>query len=161
VRRRGDQTRLTDEWLTPFVEEIRQLARVHQVLEDTVPATRDVETAGWEAFRRDTPSLPETDWEIAWELVFDQICKHRAAEREAAERALAARFPALFKLEHVNGGWVAELLAAVQVRYPAVPTVFAVLSVSSGLGFLSAIVPSVIRYSDWRSRYTTCVAHLR
>ena len=35
------------------------------------------------------------------------------------------RYSGLFKLEHVNGGWVAELLAAVQVRYPAVPIVFA------------------------------------
>lgn len=35
------------------------------------------------------------------------------------------RYSAVFKLEHVNGGWIAELLAAVQVRYPAVPIVFA------------------------------------
>jgi hypothetical protein len=35
------------------------------------------------------------------------------------------RYSGLFKLEHVNGGWVAELLAAVQVRYPSVPIVFA------------------------------------
>jgi ERCC4 domain len=34
------------------------------------------------------------------------------------------RYSALFKLEHVSGGWAAELLAAVQVRYPAVPIVF-------------------------------------
>jgi hypothetical protein len=34
------------------------------------------------------------------------------------------RYSALFKLEHVNGGFVAELLAAVQVRYPTVPIVF-------------------------------------
>jgi ERCC4 domain len=35
------------------------------------------------------------------------------------------RYSGLFKFEHVNGGWVAELLAAVQVRYPSVPIVFA------------------------------------
>lgn len=34
------------------------------------------------------------------------------------------RYSALFKLEHVKPGFVAELLAAVQVRYPAVPIVF-------------------------------------
>ncbi|HTW98070.1 MAG TPA: ERCC4 domain-containing protein [Acidimicrobiales bacterium] len=34
------------------------------------------------------------------------------------------RWPAVFKLEHVKPGWVAELLAAVQVRYPNVPIVF-------------------------------------
>ncbi len=35
------------------------------------------------------------------------------------------RYSAVFKLEHVNGGWIAELLAAVQVRYLTVPIVFA------------------------------------
>jgi hypothetical protein len=44
------------------------------------------------------------------------------------------RYSGLFKLEHANGGWVAELLAAVQVRYSAVPIVFAVLSGSVGVG---------------------------
>jgi len=34
------------------------------------------------------------------------------------------RFSAVFKLEHVQPGWVAELLAAVQVRYRNVPIVF-------------------------------------
>jgi hypothetical protein len=34
------------------------------------------------------------------------------------------RYSALFKLEHVAPSWVAELLAAVQVRYPNVPIVF-------------------------------------
>jgi ERCC4 domain-containing protein len=34
------------------------------------------------------------------------------------------RFSSIFKLEHVQPGWVAELLAAVQVRYPNVPIVF-------------------------------------
>jgi hypothetical protein len=35
------------------------------------------------------------------------------------------RYSGLFKLERVNGGWVAELLAAIQVRYTTVPIVFA------------------------------------
>lgn len=34
------------------------------------------------------------------------------------------RYPDLFKLEHVAPGFVAELLATVQVRYPMVPIVF-------------------------------------
>ncbi|MGH9280330.1 MAG: ERCC4 domain-containing protein [Acidimicrobiales bacterium] len=34
------------------------------------------------------------------------------------------RYGALFKLEHVQPGWVADLLASVQVRYPNVPIVF-------------------------------------
>lgn len=34
------------------------------------------------------------------------------------------RYSAVFKLEHVQPGWAAELLAAVQVRYPNVPIVF-------------------------------------
>ena len=49
------------------------------------------------------------------------------AELAALPRAAVAvedRFSALFKLEHVQPGFVAELLAAVQVRYPTVPIVF-------------------------------------
>src|SRR5579875_3475288 len=34
------------------------------------------------------------------------------------------RYSSLFKLQHVRPGWVVELLAAVQVRYPGVPIVF-------------------------------------
>ncbi len=34
------------------------------------------------------------------------------------------RYSAVFKLEHVQPGFVAELLAAIQVRYPAVPILF-------------------------------------
>lgn len=35
------------------------------------------------------------------------------------------RYSRLFKLEHVNRGWVIELVARAQVRYPNVPLVFA------------------------------------
>lgn len=35
------------------------------------------------------------------------------------------RYSAIFKLEHVKPGWVVELLAALAVRYPSVPIVFA------------------------------------
>lgn len=41
-----------------------------------------------------------------------------------AALVVEARYSALFKLEHVTAGWAAELLAAVQVRYPNVPIVF-------------------------------------
>jgi hypothetical protein len=34
------------------------------------------------------------------------------------------RYSQLFKLEHVNAGWVADLLATTEVRYPSVPVVF-------------------------------------
>jgi ERCC4 domain len=49
------------------------------------------------------------------------------AELAALPRAAVVvedRFSSVFKLEHVQPGWVAELLAAVQVRYPNVPIVF-------------------------------------
>jgi hypothetical protein len=35
------------------------------------------------------------------------------------------RYSQLFKLEHVQPGWVADLLARVQVRWPGVPIIFA------------------------------------
>jgi hypothetical protein len=93
LRRRGEDTRLTDEQLAPFVEEIRgELARAQQVLEDAIPDSVEVETDGWDAFRRDTPTLPQSDWEFAWEIAFDWICERRAAERaEAAARKAAER----------------------------------------------------------------------
>ena len=36
-----------------------------------------------------------------------------------------ARYSALFKLEHVNGNWLADQLTRLQVRYPGIPIVFA------------------------------------
>ncbi len=35
------------------------------------------------------------------------------------------RYSALFKLEHVSGAWIADMLARLQVRYPEVPVIFA------------------------------------
>jgi ERCC4-type nuclease len=35
------------------------------------------------------------------------------------------RYSALFKVEHVQPGWLPELVARIQVRYPGVPIVFA------------------------------------
>jgi ERCC4 domain len=49
------------------------------------------------------------------------------ADLAALERAAVVvedRYSALFKLEHVSAGFVADRLAAVQVRYPQVPVVF-------------------------------------
>jgi hypothetical protein len=49
------------------------------------------------------------------------------AELATVDRAAVVvedRYADLFKLEHVAPGFVAELLAAVQVRYPSVPIVF-------------------------------------
>jgi hypothetical protein len=72
---------LTDEELQPFVEEVRrELARAHEVLEQAVPGYEKLESRYWDAFRRSTPSLPEIDWDLAWEIVFGQIVDEREAE---------------------------------------------------------------------------------
>jgi hypothetical protein len=49
----------------------------------------------------------------------------RLAELPAAAVAVEARYSALFKLEHVSGTWLADVLARLQVRYPEVQVVFA------------------------------------
>jgi len=46
------------------------------------------------------------------------------AAAPAAAVAVEDRYSALFKLEHVRAGWVPELLAQAQARYPSVPIVF-------------------------------------
>jgi hypothetical protein len=81
LRRRGDPTRLTDEELQPFLQEVRQeLARAHQVLEGAVPAYENLKTREWDAFRHSTPGLPEIRWDFAWMVVFEQIIERREAE---------------------------------------------------------------------------------
>ncbi|HYY80737.1 MAG TPA: ERCC4 domain-containing protein [Actinomycetes bacterium] len=57
------------------------------------------------------------DGGLAFQLA-DLACLPRAAV------VVEDRYSAVFKLDHVQPGFVAELLAAVQVRYPAVPVVF-------------------------------------
>jgi ERCC4 domain-containing protein len=47
------------------------------------------------------------------------------ASLPAAAVVVEGRYSDLFKNEHVRPGWLPELLARVQVRYPAVPVVFA------------------------------------
>jgi hypothetical protein len=81
LRRRGDHTFLTDEKLEPFVEEISQeLAYAHRVLEEVIPSPLDPKYqayGGWDDFKRDTPGLPRSNWDLAWEVVFDQIVEQR------------------------------------------------------------------------------------
>ena len=49
----------------------------------------------------------------------------RLTELPLAAIVVEARYGALFKLEHVNGNWLADQLARLQVRYPEVQLVFA------------------------------------
>jgi ERCC4 domain len=49
----------------------------------------------------------------------------RLAELPLAAVVVEARYSALFKLEHVEGGWLADQLARLQARYPEVQLVFA------------------------------------
>ena len=49
----------------------------------------------------------------------------RLAELPLAAVVIEARYSALFKLEHVNGSWLADQLARLEVRYPEVHLVFA------------------------------------
>lgn len=49
----------------------------------------------------------------------------RLAEVPSAAVIVEGRYSALFKLEHVPGAWLADMLARLHVRYPEVPVVFA------------------------------------
>jgi hypothetical protein len=49
----------------------------------------------------------------------------RLAELPLAAVVVETRYSALFKLEHVNGSWLADQLARLEVRYPEVHLVFA------------------------------------
>ncbi len=49
----------------------------------------------------------------------------RLAEIPSAAVVVEGRYSALFKLEHVSGAWLADMLARLQLRYPEVPVVFA------------------------------------
>jgi hypothetical protein len=64
--------------------------------------------------------------DLAKSLV-DGSLTYALAELATVERAAVAvedRYGAIFKLEHVPAGFVADLLGALQVRYPQVPIVF-------------------------------------
>jgi hypothetical protein len=49
----------------------------------------------------------------------------RLSELPLAAIVVEARYGAIFKLEHVNGNWLADQLARLQVRYPEVQFTFA------------------------------------
>jgi ERCC4-type nuclease len=49
----------------------------------------------------------------------------RLSELPLAAVVVEGRYSALFKLEHVNGSWLADQLARLEVRYPEVHLVFA------------------------------------
>lgn len=49
----------------------------------------------------------------------------RLSELQTAAVVVERRYSALFKLEHVPGAWLADVLARLQVRYPEVQVVFA------------------------------------
>jgi ERCC4-type nuclease len=49
----------------------------------------------------------------------------RLAELPLAAVVVEAKYSALYKLEHVNGNWLADQLARLEVRYPKVHLVFA------------------------------------
>jgi hypothetical protein len=49
----------------------------------------------------------------------------RLAELPSAAVVVEGRYSDLFKLEHVSGAWLADMLARLHVRYPEVPFVFA------------------------------------
>jgi ERCC4 domain len=49
----------------------------------------------------------------------------RLAELPLAAVVVECRYSALYKLEHVNGSWLADQLARLEVRYPEVHLVFA------------------------------------
>ncbi len=49
----------------------------------------------------------------------------RLAELALAAVVIEARYSALYKLEHVNGSWLADQIARLEVRYPEIRLVFA------------------------------------
>ncbi|MGH2810893.1 MAG: ERCC4 domain-containing protein [Actinomycetota bacterium] len=64
--------------------------------------------------------------DLAARLVDGQLA-YALADLASLPRAAVVvedRYADLFKLTHVQPGWVAELLATIVVRYPSVPIVF-------------------------------------
>ncbi len=49
----------------------------------------------------------------------------RLGEAPRAAVVVEARYSALFKLDHVPGGWISDVLARLQIRYPEIQMVFA------------------------------------
>jgi hypothetical protein len=67
--------------------------------------------------------MPAPSWTLADGTLAFQL--QRLAELPLAAVVVEARYAALFRLEHVNGNWLAEQLARLQVRYPEVHLGFA------------------------------------
>lgn len=53
------------------------------------------------------------------------VAQEGLTELPVAAIVVEARYGALFKLEHVNGNWLADQLARLQVRYPEVQITYA------------------------------------
>ena len=49
----------------------------------------------------------------------------RLAELPAAAIVVEGRYSDLFRLEHVSGAWLADMLVRLQLRYPEIQVVFA------------------------------------
>jgi len=64
----------------------------------------------------------------------------RLAELPLAAVVVEARYGSLFKLEHVNGNWLADQLARLQVRYPEIQLTF---------------TDSRLHAEDWTYRFLT------
>ena len=74
--------------------------------------------AGVERKSLDNLASTLSDGTLAFQL-------QRLAELPLAAVVVEARYGALFKLEHVNGNWLADQLARLQVRYPEIQLTFA------------------------------------
>jgi ERCC4-type nuclease len=78
----------------------------------------DASSAAVERKSLDNLAATVSDGTLAFQL-------QRLAELPLAAIVVEARYSALFKLEHVNGSWLADQLTRLQVRYPHIPIVFA------------------------------------
>jgi len=83
-----------------------------------VQATDGAVLAAVERKSLDNLAATLSDGTLAFQL-------QRLAELPLAAVVIEARYSALYKLEHVNGSWLADQLARLEVRYPEVHLVFA------------------------------------
>jgi hypothetical protein len=82
----------------------------------TTPSTHDGRLlAAVERKSLDNLAATLSDGTLAFQL-------QRLAELPLAAIVVEARYSALFKLEHVNGSWLADQLTRLQVRYPTSPS---------------------------------------
>lgn len=83
-----------------------------------VHATDETVLAAVERKTLDNLAATLSDGTLAFQM-------QRLAELPLAAVVVEARYSALYKLEHVDGGWLADQLARLEVRYPEVHVVFA------------------------------------